>query len=180
MTLPRASGLSNLKEYYVSAAGIQALASSANRRQAGDGEKVRILVHGCPEIADDLANRGPHPRVGVLDVRLLFGIGPQVEKLHRSLDRLARLVLPDVVQFPVALLDRPNLAALSRVEEAFPVRSGLPALEEGELIHAVDGAVLRHFDADRVRERREQVGVVHDLVGGEELNLSATASSGMP
>jgi hypothetical protein len=175
MTLPRASGLSNLKEYYVSAAGIQALASSANRRQAGDGEKVRILVHGCPEIADDLANRGRHLRVGVLDVRLLFGIGPQVEKLHRSLDRLARLVLPDVVQFPVALLDRPNLAA-----EAFPVRSDLRALEEGELIHAVDGAVLRHFDADRVRERREQVGVVHDLVGGEELNLSATASSGMP
>ena len=38
--LTRARGLSNLREYYVSAAGLQALASSANRRQAGDGEKV--------------------------------------------------------------------------------------------------------------------------------------------
>ena len=39
-TLTRAGGLSNLREYYVSAAAIQSLANAANRRQAGDGEKV--------------------------------------------------------------------------------------------------------------------------------------------
>jgi peptidylprolyl isomerase len=38
--LKRAQSVPNLKDYYVSAAGIQALAGSANRRQAGDGEKV--------------------------------------------------------------------------------------------------------------------------------------------
>ncbi len=48
--LARATGLSNLKEYYVSAAGIQALASSANRRQAGDGEKV--LAFGLTLLPD--------------------------------------------------------------------------------------------------------------------------------
>lgn len=48
--LTRARGLSNLKEYYVSAAGIQALASSANRRQAGDGEKV--LAFGLTLLPD--------------------------------------------------------------------------------------------------------------------------------
>jgi hypothetical protein len=38
--LTRARSLPNLKEYYVSASGILALAGSANRRQTGDGEKV--------------------------------------------------------------------------------------------------------------------------------------------
>ncbi len=38
--LSRARSLPNLKDYYVSTTGILALASSANRRQAGDGEKV--------------------------------------------------------------------------------------------------------------------------------------------
>jgi FKBP-type peptidyl-prolyl cis-trans isomerase len=38
--LAHARSLPNLKDYYVSAAGVQALAGSANRRQAGDGEKV--------------------------------------------------------------------------------------------------------------------------------------------
>ncbi len=38
--LTRARSLPNLKDYYVSASGIQALAGSANRRQPGDGEKV--------------------------------------------------------------------------------------------------------------------------------------------
>jgi FKBP-type peptidyl-prolyl cis-trans isomerase len=38
--LTRARSLPNLKDYYVSASGIQSLAGSANRRQAGDGEKV--------------------------------------------------------------------------------------------------------------------------------------------
>ena len=38
--LIRARNLPNLKDYYVSASSIQALAGSANRRQPGDGEKV--------------------------------------------------------------------------------------------------------------------------------------------
>jgi arylsulfatase A-like enzyme len=38
--LTRARSLPNLKDYYVSAAGILTLAGSANRRQPGDGEKV--------------------------------------------------------------------------------------------------------------------------------------------
>jgi FKBP-type peptidyl-prolyl cis-trans isomerase len=38
--LTHARSLPNLKDYYVSATGILALAGSANRRQAGDGEKV--------------------------------------------------------------------------------------------------------------------------------------------
>jgi hypothetical protein len=38
--LTRARSLPNLKDYYVSASGILALAGSANRRQAGDREKV--------------------------------------------------------------------------------------------------------------------------------------------
>ena len=38
--MARARGLSNLREYYVSAASLQAAASAANRRQPGDGEKV--------------------------------------------------------------------------------------------------------------------------------------------
>jgi arylsulfatase A-like enzyme len=38
--LSRVSTLSSLREYYVSAAGIQSLASAANRRKPGDGEKV--------------------------------------------------------------------------------------------------------------------------------------------
>jgi arylsulfatase len=38
--LARARSLPNLKDYYVSASGIQSLAGSANRRQAGDGEQV--------------------------------------------------------------------------------------------------------------------------------------------
>jgi arylsulfatase len=38
--LARTRGLSNLREYYVSVPSIRALAGSANRRQAGDGEKV--------------------------------------------------------------------------------------------------------------------------------------------
>jgi arylsulfatase len=42
-TLARARGLSNIKEYYVSAAGLQSLAGMANRRRAGDGEKVLAL-----------------------------------------------------------------------------------------------------------------------------------------
>ena len=38
--LIRARSVPNLKDYYVSAAGILALAGSANRRRAGEGEKV--------------------------------------------------------------------------------------------------------------------------------------------
>jgi len=38
--LARARTLSNLREYYVSVTGLRALANAANRRQAGDGEKV--------------------------------------------------------------------------------------------------------------------------------------------
>ena len=38
--MARARGLSNFREYYVSAASLQAVANTANRRQAGDGEKV--------------------------------------------------------------------------------------------------------------------------------------------
>ena len=38
--LARARGLSNVREYYVSVPGLLALANAANRRQAGDGEKV--------------------------------------------------------------------------------------------------------------------------------------------
>ena len=41
--LTRARGLSNLREHYVSATSIRSLASSANRRKAGDGEKVLIF-----------------------------------------------------------------------------------------------------------------------------------------
>lgn len=48
--LARARGLSNLREYYVSASGILGLASSANRRQAGDGEKV--LAFGLTLLPD--------------------------------------------------------------------------------------------------------------------------------
>jgi hypothetical protein len=48
--LTRASGLSNLREHYVSAASIQSLASAANRRQAGDGEKV--LAFGLTLLPD--------------------------------------------------------------------------------------------------------------------------------
>lgn len=38
--IARARSLPNLKDYYASVSGITALAGSANRRQAGDGEKV--------------------------------------------------------------------------------------------------------------------------------------------
>jgi len=48
--LTRARGLSNLREYYVSAASIRTLASTANRRQAGDGEKV--LAFGLTLLPD--------------------------------------------------------------------------------------------------------------------------------
>jgi hypothetical protein len=49
-TLARARSLPNLKDYYVSASGIQSLAGSANRRQAGDGEKV--LAFGLTLLPD--------------------------------------------------------------------------------------------------------------------------------
>jgi arylsulfatase len=48
--LARARGLASLKEYYVSAGGIQSLANAANRRQAGDGEKV--LAFGLTLLPD--------------------------------------------------------------------------------------------------------------------------------
>jgi arylsulfatase len=48
--LARARGLSNIREYYVSVAGLQSLANSANRRQAGDGEKV--LAFGLTLLPD--------------------------------------------------------------------------------------------------------------------------------
>jgi arylsulfatase A-like enzyme len=48
--LARARGLSSLREYYVSASGILGLASSANHRQAGDGEKV--LAFGLTLLPD--------------------------------------------------------------------------------------------------------------------------------
>jgi arylsulfatase A-like enzyme len=48
--LTRARGLSNLREHYVSATGIRSLATSANRRKAGDGEKV--LVFGLTLLPD--------------------------------------------------------------------------------------------------------------------------------
>jgi len=41
--LTRARSLSNLREYYVSVPGLLALANSANRRRAGDGEKVLLF-----------------------------------------------------------------------------------------------------------------------------------------
>jgi len=42
-TLNRARGLSTLREHYVSVASIRSLASAANRRKAGDGEKVILF-----------------------------------------------------------------------------------------------------------------------------------------
>ena len=48
--ITRAQSLPNLKDYYVSVAGIQALAGNANRRQAGDGEKV--LAFGLTLLPD--------------------------------------------------------------------------------------------------------------------------------
>jgi hypothetical protein len=48
--LARARGLASIKEYYVSAGGIQSLANAANRRQAGDGEKV--LAFGLTLLPD--------------------------------------------------------------------------------------------------------------------------------
>jgi FKBP-type peptidyl-prolyl cis-trans isomerase len=48
--LTRTRGLSNLTEYCVSAASIRTLASSANRRKAGDGEKV--LARGLTLLPD--------------------------------------------------------------------------------------------------------------------------------
>jgi hypothetical protein len=48
--LTRARSLPNLKDHYVSAAGILALAGSANRRQAGDGE--RVLSFGLTLLPD--------------------------------------------------------------------------------------------------------------------------------
>jgi hypothetical protein len=41
--LARARGLSNIREYYVSVPGLLALANSAERRRAGDGEKVLLF-----------------------------------------------------------------------------------------------------------------------------------------
>jgi tetratricopeptide (TPR) repeat protein len=48
--LARARGLSSLREYYVSVPSIRAVAASANRRQAGDGEKV--LAFGLTLLPD--------------------------------------------------------------------------------------------------------------------------------
>jgi arylsulfatase A-like enzyme len=48
--LTRTRGLSNLTEYYVSAASIRTQAGSANRRKAGDGEKV--LAFGLTLLPD--------------------------------------------------------------------------------------------------------------------------------
>jgi arylsulfatase A-like enzyme len=48
--LARARGLSNIKEYYVSAPSVHALAGAANRRRAGDGEKV--LAFGLTLLPD--------------------------------------------------------------------------------------------------------------------------------
>jgi len=42
-TLNRARGLSTLREHYVSVTSIKSLASAANRRKAGDGEKVLLF-----------------------------------------------------------------------------------------------------------------------------------------
>ena len=66
------------------------------RREIGvrrpDGNQ-RELVHCDPEVADDLPDGARHPRVGVLDVGLLLGIGAKVEELHRR-DRPARPARP--------------------------------------------------------------------------------------
>jgi arylsulfatase A-like enzyme len=48
--LTRARGRSNIREYYVSVPGVIALANSANRRKAGDGEKV--LMFGLTLLPD--------------------------------------------------------------------------------------------------------------------------------
>ena len=57
--LARARGLSNIREYYVSVPGLLSLANSANRRQAGDGEKVLAfgvtLVPGAHALHQALA-----------------------------------------------------------------------------------------------------------------------------
>jgi arylsulfatase len=52
-TIARAGGLSNVREYYVSATSIQSLANAAQRRQAGDGEKV--LAFGLTLLPDAYA-----------------------------------------------------------------------------------------------------------------------------
>jgi tetratricopeptide (TPR) repeat protein len=49
----RIRSLSNLREYYVSAGGLQSVAAAANRRQAGDGEK--ILAFGLTLLPDAYA-----------------------------------------------------------------------------------------------------------------------------
>lgn len=116
------------------------------------GRHVRVAFCGRVEIGDELIHRALCPGVGVLDVKILFGVGAQVEEPHQRRKRRARLLHKHVVKFPVLPLDRARLRAVRDVDDALAVRFGLLAFQKRELIHAVNRAVFRQaVRADRPR-----------------------------
>src|SRR5688572_2544869 len=81
----------------------------------------RVFLDTLPELAHHRVDGGDDPGIEVLDVGLLLGIAPQVEEPHLVVDGATGLFLEDVMQLPVAPLDRTYLARRREVDEALAV-----------------------------------------------------------
>src|SRR5690606_39135345 len=130
------------------------------------GRYVREPFGRCIELREYAVRHALHPRIELLHIGLLLRIRAQMEQPHPRLGiRIARLRTVCVPELPVPPLHGLHLTVLRHADHALAVRVRLAALQEWQLVHTVDRAVLRYdVGTDRSRDRRQEIDLMHDLV----------------